>query len=489
LRRNRGHCRRALIISAVSDEQDLRRYIRLLRDQWRLAAGIIVVCVLVAVAVALAQPARYRATSSLLFLPAQAPSLNTQTNADPARSIATLSGLAGTQVVLANAASASHIPLKTLRDSVHSTASINGDLIDVAATAPSGAKAAARANAVANALVRVRKTEAQNAVRSAITELRQQIATLGKKSANAGAVATARGSLAQQQSLLALTKGDVNVVQPATVPTAAASPRPSLNAAIGFLIGLLAAALVLLARDRIDRKPRTGVDLEKLWQLPVLGAIQEIETNGQVPPATVAAYRMLRSNLLLRSEGDLPRLLLITSAIEGEGKSAVAANLARSLAAGGRRVVAVSADLGTPTLQQHMAIASSAGIAEVLEDDVYPTDAVTRVPLTDQDASGTGLLDLLASDSRSDASTSLVSTAMEDLLGDLQDEYEIVVIDAPAILPASETVLLARNPGVQMLIVATIGGAQSRDIERARERLALARIEPIGLVVCGADSE
>jgi Mrp family chromosome partitioning ATPase/capsular polysaccharide biosynthesis protein len=473
----------------MSDEQDLRRYIRLLRDRWRLAAGIIVLCVAVAVAVAFAQPARYRATASLLFLPAQAPSLNTQTNADPARSIATLSGLAGTQLVLSNAANASHIPLRTLRDAVHSTASINGDLIDVAATAPSGVEAAARANAVADALVRVRKIEAQNAVRSAITELRQQIATLGTNPANAGAIATAQGNLAQQQSLLALTKGDVDVVQPATVPTAAASPRPSLNAAIGFLVGLLAAALVLLARDRIDRKPRTGVELEELWQLPVLGAIQQIDTNGHVSAATVSAYRMLRSNLRLRSDGDLPRVLLVTSAIAGEGKSAVAANLARTLAASGRRVVAVSADLGTPSLHQHMAISSSSGIAEVLEDDVYPTDAVTRVPLADQDAAGTGLLDLLANDSRSDASTSLVSAAMDHLLGDLQDEYEVVVIDAPAILPASETVLLARKAGVQMLIVATIGRAQRRDIERARERIALARIEPIGLVVCGADSE
>jgi polysaccharide biosynthesis transport protein len=472
----------------VSDEQDLRRYIRLLQDQWRLAAGIVVVCVLVAVAVAMAQPSRYRATASLLFLPAQAPSLNTQTNADPARSISTLAGLAGTQVVLTSASKASHIPLQTLRATVDSNASINGDLIDVSASAPSGAKAAARANAVANALVRVRQTQAQDAVRSSIAQLRQQIDRLGTNAANATAVATARGNLAQQQSLLTLTKGDVDVVQPAEVPTSAASPRPSLNAAIGFLVGLLAAALVLLARDRIDRRPRTGVELEKLWQLPVVAAIREVGRNGHVPPATVNEYRMLRSNLLLRTEGDLPRVLLVTSAIEGEGKSAVAANLARALAASGRRVVAVSADLRTPALQQHMAIASTTGIAEVLEDDVYPTDVVTRVPLT-EDAGGTGLLDLLASDARSDDSASLVSTAMEDLLGDLQDEYEIVVIDAPAILPASETVLLARNPGMQMLIVATIGGAQRRDIERARERLALARIEPIGLVVCGADAE
>jgi Mrp family chromosome partitioning ATPase len=78
---------------------------------------------------------------------------------------------------------------------------------------------------------------------------------------------------------------------------------------------------------------------------------------------------------------------------------------------------------------------------------------------------------------------------MEELLADLRDEYEIVVIDAPTLLPASETVLLARTPGMQMLIVAAIGGAQRRDIERARERLTLAKVDPIGLVVCGADAE
>jgi succinoglycan biosynthesis transport protein ExoP len=471
----------------LSDEQDLRRYIRLLRDQWRLAAGIVVVCVVVAVAVALAQPSRYRATASLLFLPAQAPSLN-ETALDPARVIATLSGLAGTQVVLANASAASHIPVKTLRSSVHSTASINGDLIDVAGTAPSGAKAAARANAIANALARVRQIEAQDVVRSNIAQFQQQLNSLGKPKASTQTTrTTVQGQLLAAQSELASTKGDVNVVQPATVPTAAASPKPSLNAAIGFLVGLLAAVLVLLARDRIDRRPRTGVELEKLWQLPVVGAIREVGMNGRVGAATVDGFRMLRSNLLLHADGDLPRVLLVTSAVEGEGKSAVAANLARALAEHGRRVVAVSADLHTSALQQHMAIESSTSIAEVLEDDVYPTDVVTRVPLGE--TSG-GSLDMLASDGGSNgSSTSLVSRKMEDLLDDLRDEYEIVVIDAPTILPASETVLLARNPGMQMLIVASIGGAQRRDIERARERLALAKVEAIGLVVCGADSE
>ena len=126
----------------------------------------------------------------------------------------------------------------------------------------------------------------------------------------------------------------------------------------------------------------------------------------------------------------------------------------------------------------------------MLADDAYPTDVVTRVPLVDQGTAGTGSLDLLGSEPNGeDTPTSLLGRAMEHMLEDLQDEYDIVVLDAPPILPASETVLLARNPDVQMLIVATIGGAQRRDIERARERLAVAGVEPLGLLVCGADAE
>jgi Mrp family chromosome partitioning ATPase len=474
----------------LSDEQDLRRYVRLLRDQWRLAAGIVAVCVIVAVAIALAQPSRYRATATLLFAPAQSPAL-AETNLDPGRVIATLSGLATTQDVLARAATSSHVSASVLRDSVHASASINGDLIDVAATAPSGVAAAARANAVATALESVRRASARQVVNVQISALQAQLAALGKPtSTTLLTITTVRQQLLTARSELQTTSGDVQVVEPARVPGAAASPRPSLNAAIGFLVGLLAAALVLLARDRIDRRPRTGVELERLWQLPVVAGMREVGQNGHVAPEIVDAFRVLRTNLLLRSDGDLPRTVLVTSAVEGEGKSAVAANLARALASSGRRVVAVSADLRAPALHRHMQIESSTGVAEVLADDVYPTDAVTRVPLTDLERGTTGSLDLLGNDSRSaDLSAAFGSRAMEDLLGDLQDEYDVVVIDAPTLLPASETVLLARSPGIRMLVVAQIGATQRRDIERARERLQLAGVEPIGLVVCGIDAE
>jgi len=111
---------------------------------------------------------------------------------------------------------------------------------------------------------------------------------------------------------------------------------------------------------------------------------------------------------------------------------------------------------------------------------------VTRVPLTDQDAGSAGLLDLLASDSRPDEPASLVGTRWMPLRS--ADEYEIRG-DRCARDPAGdETVLLARNPGVQMLIVATIGGARVAT-SSAPVRGSHSPDRTDRLVVCGADSE
>jgi polysaccharide biosynthesis transport protein len=403
-----------------------RSPLRALREQWRLAAGIIVVCVAVGLAFALSQPSRYRATATLLVTPGRAP-------------IATLSRLAGTEEVLVRASRATGISTGVLRRSVHAGA-IHGDLIDVTASTSSAASAAARANAVAHALADLRS--------------------------------------------------DVAVVDPARSPSSPASPRPVLDGAIGFLVGLLVAAVVLLTRHALDRRPRTGAEIEQLWGLPIVTTMRNVGLNGRSAPEIVDGYRTLRANLFLRSGGDLPHAVIVTSAVEIAGKSAVAAHLARALAASGYRVVAVSVDLRNPGLQRHLGVEGSTGIAELFADDVHAKDVVTSVPLSDDDADGTGSLDLLAHASPMlDRSASLVSPAIEDLFADLQEDYHVVVIDAPALLPASETALLAQRPGMQMLIVEQSASTEPREIESARERLALAGVDPIGLVVVGVDSD
>ena len=241
----------------------------------------------------------------------------------------------------------------------------------------------------------------------------------------------------------------MQVAQAAVAPGSADSPKPARDALIALIVGLC----WLGSRCSSATAPTAGraaaASSSSSGSCPVVGSIRDVGSDDLLSPATIAAFRMLRSNLLLRGEGVLPaRAARSTSAVESGDRSAVAANLSRALAASGRRVVAISADARAPALNEKMAVESATGLAEVLEHDVYPTDVVTPVPLDEREPGTTGALDLLSSDSRpDDLSTSLVSDAMEDLLDDLREEYDIVVIDAPALLPASETALLARAPG------------------------------------------
>ena len=133
-------------------------------------------------------------------------------------------------------------------------------------------------------------------------------------------------------------------------------------------------------------------------------------------------------------------------------------------------MIAVSVDLRDSELHRHLGVEDATGIAELFADDTHPRDVVTRVPLGFEDADGTGSLDLLADGSPTvERSASLVSPAIEDLLSDLQEDYHVVVIDAPALLPASETALLAQRPGMQLLVVAQSGTTEpARDPTRPR---------------------
>ena len=432
--------------SSVSDEQDLRRYIRLLQDQWRLAAGIVVVCVLVAVAVAMAQPSRYRATASLLFLPAQAPSLNTQTNADPACSILDARRSRRHQAAPTNASQVSHIPLQTLRDSVHSNSSINGDLIDVSASAPSAQKAAARANAVANALVRVRQTQAQDAVRSSIAQLRQQIDRLGSKAVNATAVATARGNLAQQQSLLALTKGDVELVEPARCRASPPRPDRALNAAVGFLVGLLARrSCCSLATASIAAAH--GVELESSGSSR-RGGDPRCRADGHVPPATVTTPTgRCAPTCCCVPRAISARAVLVTSADRGRGQERGRGEPrpgVRGERSPRRRGLRRPADAlrSTSTWRSQTSPAS-------------PRCSRTTCTRPTRDAGPAQRSRTPAARARSTCSrttrvgrplASLGSHAMQHLLGDLQDEYDIVVIDAPGSCPRARPCCW-RGPG------------------------------------------
>jgi len=148
-----------------------------------------------------------------------------------------------------------------------------------------------------------------------------------------------------------------------------------------------------------------------------------------------AAIRGLRNAVLLSGDTGRHTLLLVTSPNAGDGKSIVAANLALSLAQAGRSVLLVDAHLDCPGLHAVFGLAAQKGLAEILEKDAEPLDALIELE--------THLRLLPAGLAERNPADALHSAHFTELCGLLRQKFEYVVFDGPSMLESSDACVLA----------------------------------------------
>jgi polysaccharide biosynthesis transport protein len=263
-------------------------------------------------------------------------------------------------------------------------------------------------------------------------------------------------TLANTRLQVSLTQVDQTliVVEPAIRPRAT---RSSLwrDLLLGSLIGLSAAVGLASLIGLMDDRVRSAVQLEHAVQLPVLGTIGRWPANTpdliawRVPRAPeVEALRALRTNLRFASVDYPLRTLLITSDGPGQGKSAIAANLAVVMAQAGLRVALVDADLRRPTLHHQFAQANRLGLTDALLSD--PAGWST-LPLI----SGVPNLSLAVSGALpANPAELLGSRRMQQWLEYLRQTHDIVIIDAPPVLVVTDAEVLSHAVDGVILVAA-----------------------------------
>jgi len=276
--------------------------------------------------------------------------------------------------------------------------------------------------------------------------------------------------------------GNVQITQPASAASLPFRPNLFLNVGVGGLIGLALSLALVLILEQTDRRLRRDEQVKALGVGPALGMLPRVGRQalarsraGALPAPVAEAFSIVRTNLMQvlgngrQGEGTL---LLITSAHTGEGKSLTAAELARSLARSGRRVILVDANLRHPTQGTLFADAPAEGLAEVLAGQVSLDDALT--------SSETPNLSLLFSGvARANPSDFLPSEEMADLLRGLRGRADHVIVDAPA-CSVPDPLLLAPLCDYVMLVVGL--GRADEDAVRAAAA-ALKAAAPVGLFI------
>ena len=281
------------------------------------------------------------------------------------------------------------------------------------------------------------------------------------------------------------------VVSAANRPGAPASPRPKTNAVLGSFFGLFLGLLVAFGRDRVDNRLRGRVDLEEYLRAPVLATVPRTRRNGRTAPTLVTmqhpnspaseAYRALRTRVLVMAERQGLKTIMVASPTGEDGKSAIAANLAVSLAQVGKRVVLLSADLRGSKVHQYFGLDNERGLSNVLAGEMPPWEAV-------QEPAGLERLWVFGSGPvPAQPAELLQSDLMRELLAERRKVADFVIIEAPAALNASDCLALA--PLVDgILVVADAKHTDRDEVEQVRIQFEQVGGQVVGAVMSNAVS-
>ncbi|MEU8261778.1 polysaccharide biosynthesis tyrosine autokinase [Micromonospora sp. NPDC048999] len=275
----------------------------------------------------------------------------------------------------------------------------------------------------------------------------------------------------------------IEVVSGPRVTASPVSPQPVRNLAVGGLVGLLLGAGLAVLRGMADVRMRDAAGLQRVTGSPLLGEIP-FETGAKSAPLIVGeaansaraeAIRKLRTNLRFVDVHEPARVIAVTSALQGEGKTTIACNTAIALAEAGWRVLLIDADLRRPRAADYLGLDGAVGLTDVLVGDVEVGDVVQRW-------GEKSLLVLPSGASPPNPSELLGSKAMSDLLVALRESADIVVIDTAPLLAVTDGVVVAVQADGALLV--TQQGRTSRSqVAAATRALTSVSVRLLGCVL------
>lgn len=260
---------------------------------------------------------------------------------------------------------------------------------------------------------------------------------------------------------------EARIIDPANFPYAQSFPKPLMFVAIGggagFAIAFgLAFVLPLFVLPLFSASFRDATDAERMLALPVLGAVpmlrrrditrnrkrlDVVEYAAALPLSRFSeSLRALRFSLFARSDGRTMRVIQLTSAVPGEGKSMLAAALAVSTASAGLRTALVDADMHGASLSGLFKINGQRGLADALAgaaqiDSLCKT--FDNLPLT-----------FLGAGSSARVPSDLLSTSrFKAVLDTLAADHDVVIVDSPPVLAVSDACLTALHADATVLVV------------------------------------
>ena len=523
-----------------TDAVTLQDYLRVVRRRKWMVVQAAVLLTLAAVAFSLHQQALYEASADVLLsaenVSSAVPGSLSGLSQDPERTTETQAQVARVPAVVQGALDRVDAPRMTVADFLANSSvssSPTSDILTFAVTNPDSALAQQLANAYAQSYSAYRQKLYGDAIERSLTDVDGRLQRLertaasvqgSRRRAGLGAL-TAYGAqysslLDQQQtleSMQALQPSVASVLREADGATLT-QPKTVRNGALGLVVGLVLGLGLAFLREALETRVRTTEEVSaRLGGLPLLGRLprppKRLRRSDKLvmledpASAQAEAFRMLRANLdFMTLDRDAPTII-ITSALEQEGKSTTVANLAVAFARAGKRVVLVDLDLRRPVLARFFDL-EGPGLTQVALGHVPLEAALVGIAITDPPAprrrlslrrSGNqnghvtrellGQLEVLPSGPiPPDPGEFVSSAALGKVMGALRERADVVLVDAPAALHVGDVVSLS-SLADGILVVARPTALRRQTLAELKRLLSLVRTPALGFVATGEDGE
>jgi Mrp family chromosome partitioning ATPase len=519
--------------------EGLRHYLDILKKHRFVAIAAVTVVPLAALLFSVFQAPAYQGTAEVLLsgenIPASLSGVR-DTSGDqlqPERYVETQAGLARSPEVVERTLKATNrddLSADALRASFSVTAKPNSDFLEFSVVSNDPSAASRLATEYARQFTRYRFELDTTPTRRAREELQRRIRRLRRDGeADTPLYSNLLGKEQELATFEALQTSRTYLVREAR-GAIQVQPRTKRNSMLGIGLGVLFAFALVAIAHALDTRVRTVRELEAKLGLPLLGQVSSSSAgaDGSLVMRTAPsdpeaeAYRLLRANLDSVNRDRDARVIMTTSAFEGEGKSATVANLAIAYAREGKRVILADLDLRRPSLARLLEIPERPGVVEAVLHGEDLSDVLNPVRSDDAGLARLGVIpagggpeDIPADTGGDDVAMRatrtarwkpaharkvarrppqtmalgevVASTRLRVFINGLREQADIIFVDAPPLLGTGDAITLGSMVDA-IVLVTKVGGLQQETVDHVTRALSMCPAPTLGWVVTGTSA-
>lgn len=266
------------------------------------------------------------------------------------------------------------------------------------------------------------------------------------------------------------------VVEKAVIPSVPYGPNYTKNTILGFAFGLILVCAYVVIKELLDITVRGEEDIARSCKNPVLAAVPDMEASskggyyygygkkpgvkdgrptelvgGNISFSAAEAYKLLRTKLQFSFvDEEKCRIVGVSSALSGEGKTLTAVNLAYSLSQLGHRVLLVDCDMRRPTLAEKLPIHKTPGLSDYLTGQ-SPADNLIQLCGIKQDENAFHAIS--AGRTPPNPMELLSSHKMERMLATLRDSYDYIILDLPPVGEVGDALAASKLTNGMLVVV------------------------------------